>query len=194
MPLAPPLAASARSLLVAGLPTVAHPAERAAVITIKIATVTRTPRAPSKQPHRTEEYRPKASDTLTIRREAEAELDRVPGAPIIAVSTARGTAKERDLMPKGMLVGLSGLVLLAGATLAWNADAATLNGVSSLPALVHSYSPVEKTGRCVCGPRGCACGPRRGWGFVRSEPWWGRPGALGRRQCWWRRGVQVCHW
>jgi hypothetical protein len=95
VPLAPPLAASARSLLVAGLPTVAHPAERAAVITIKIATVTRTPRAPSKQPHRTEEYRPKASDTLTIRREAEAELDRVPGAPIIAVSTARGTAKER---------------------------------------------------------------------------------------------------
>ena len=97
-------------------------------------------------------------------------------------------------MPKRMLVGLSGLVLLTGATLAWNADAATLNGVSSLPALVHNYSPVEKTGRCVCGPRGCACGPRRGWGWVRSEPWWGRPGALGRRQCWWRRGVKVCHW
>ena len=38
MPVAPPLAASARSLLVAGLPTVSHPAERAAVITIKIAT------------------------------------------------------------------------------------------------------------------------------------------------------------
>ena len=67
MPVAPPLAASARSLLVAGLPTVAHPAERAAVITIKIATVTRTPRAPSKQPHRTEEYRPKVlPDTLTL--------------------------------------------------------------------------------------------------------------------------------
>ena len=55
-------------------------------------------------------------------------------------------------MPKRTLVGLSGLVLLTGATLAWNADAATLNGVSSLPALVHSYSPVEKTSRCVCGP------------------------------------------
>ena len=67
MPVAPPLAASARSLLVAGLPTVSHPAERAAVITIKIATVTRTPRAPSKQPHRTEEYRPKVlPDTLTL--------------------------------------------------------------------------------------------------------------------------------
>ena len=60
MPGAPPLAASARSLLVAGLPTVSHPAERAAVITIKIATVTRTPRAPLKQPHRTEEYCSKA--------------------------------------------------------------------------------------------------------------------------------------
>ena len=60
MPGAPPLAASARSLLVAGLPTVSHPAERAAVITIKVATVTRTPRAPLKQPHRTEEYRSKA--------------------------------------------------------------------------------------------------------------------------------------
>ena len=61
-------------------------------------------------------------------------------------------------MPKRTLVGLSGLVLLTGATLAWNADAATLNGVSSLPALVHSYSPIEKTARCVCGPRGCALG------------------------------------
>jgi hypothetical protein len=98
-------------------------------------------------------------------------------------------------MPKRTLVGLSGLVLLTGATLAWNADAATLNGVSSLPALVHSYSPIEKTARCVCGPRGCACRAwRRGWGRVRSEPWWGRPGARGPRQCWWRGGVQVCHW
>ena len=92
-------------------------------------------------------------------------------------------------MPKRMLVGLSGLVLLTGATLAWNADAATLNGVSSLPALVHSYSPVEKTGRCVCGPRGCACGPRRGWrgplGTVVGPPggFWVRASAGGAAVC-----------
>ena len=94
-------------------------------------------------------------------------------------------------MSRKMLLALAGVAALLGASPALKADAAALNGVSSLPPLVHSSSPVEAV-RCVCGPRGCACGRawRRGyWG-------WGRPGwgpGWG-RGCWWRNGVRVCRW
>jgi hypothetical protein len=67
------------------------------------------------------------------------------------------------------------LIAFAGA-LASNAQAATFAGVGSLPPLVQGYSPIE-TVRCVCGPRGCACGRRhRVW------------------RCWWHRGRRVCGW
>jgi hypothetical protein len=87
-------------------------------------------------------------------------------------------------MPRKMLFAAASVAFLLTGSFAWNADAATLNGVSSLPPLVHSYSPVEAA-RCVCGPRGCACGHawRRGWG-------WG-PGP---RRCWWRNGRRICRW
>jgi hypothetical protein len=108
---------------------------------------------------------------------------------------------------------------LAGAT-AWKADAATPIGVSNLPSLVHSSSPIE-TARWVCGPRGCArvhswrgsswaWGGGPGWrrshwagspGWRRSH-WAGSPGwrrsrwaMAGGSSCWWRSGVRVCrHW
>ena len=81
-------------------------------------------------------------------------------------------------MSRKMLFALAGVVVLLAGAHAWKADAAMPIGVSSLPPLVHSSSPV-KTARCVCGPRGCACGRawRRGyWGSGRG--WRLRPGVL----------------
>jgi len=85
-------------------------------------------------------------------------------------------------MSRKMLFAVVGLALLLTGFLAMKVDAAMLPGVGSPPPIVHSYSPVEPV-RCVCGPRGCACGPawRSGWGW-------------GPRRCWWRRGVRVCRW
>ena len=60
-------------------------------------------------------------------------------------------------MSRKMLFALAGVAVLLAGSVAWKADAAAPIGVSSLPPLVHSSSPVE-TVRCVCGPRGCACG------------------------------------
>src|SRR6516162_10329110 len=57
-------------------------------------------------------------------------------------------------MSRKMLFALAGVIVLLAGSPAWKADAAALSGVSSLPPLVHSSSPVE-TVRCVCGPRGC---------------------------------------
>jgi hypothetical protein len=110
-------------------------------------------------------------------------------------------------MSRKMLFALAGVVVLLAGAHAWKADAAMPIGVSSLPPLVHSSSPVE-TARCVCGPRGCACG--RAWrrGYWGSGPGWRRahwgwgPGwqqgywgpAWGARRCWWRGGVRVCRW
>jgi|307.fasta_scaffold64465_4 hypothetical protein len=92
-------------------------------------------------------------------------------------------------MSRKMLFALAGVAVLLAGSPAWKADAAAPIGVSSLPPLVHSSSPVE-TARCVCGPRGCACG--RAWrrGYWGRGPGWG----WGPRRCWWRGGVRVCRW
>jgi hypothetical protein len=66
------------------------------------------------------------------------------------------------------------LTFLALFGTALRAEASTLTGLSGLPNLTHSSSPVESV-RCVCGPRGCAC-HRRVW------------------RCWWHRGRRVCGW
>ena len=60
-------------------------------------------------------------------------------------------------MSRKMLFALAGVAVLLAGSPAWKADAAAPIGVSSLPPLAHSSSPVEAA-RCVCGPRGCACG------------------------------------
>jgi len=92
-------------------------------------------------------------------------------------------------MSRKCFFALVGVFVLFAGSPAWKADAAALSGVSSLPPLVHSSSPVE-TVRCVCGPRGCACG--RAWrrGYWGRGPGWG----WGPRRCWWRGGVRVCRW
>jgi hypothetical protein len=54
-------------------------------------------------------------------------------------------------MSRKMLFALAGVAVLLAGSPAWKADAAAPIGVSSLPPLVHSSSPVE-TARCVCGP------------------------------------------
>jgi hypothetical protein len=110
-----------------------------------------------------------------------------------------GCARRRMAMTKTMLAALAGLAFLLTGSLVSKANATPLSGVGTLPPLVHSYSPVENV-RCVCGPRGCACGRawRRGyWGW---GPRWGWGGPYWRhrhwhhRRCWWRRGVRVCRW
>jgi hypothetical protein len=81
-------------------------------------------------------------------------------------------------MPKRMLVGLSGLILLTGATLAFNANATPSVVVGSTLA----SSPIQNVA-CACGPYRCACGHpyyRRGY---YAAPY---------RRCWWRAGVRVC--
>ena len=48
----------------------------------------------------------------------------------------------------GKMLFAAAVALLLTGSLAWKADAAMVNGVSSLPPLVHSYSPVEAA-RCA---------------------------------------------
>jgi hypothetical protein len=69
------------------------------------------------------------------------------------------------------------MVIVFAGGLASNAEAATMGGVGGLSSLANGYSPVQ-TVRCVCGPRGCACGRHRG------RVW----------RCWWHRGRRVCGW
>jgi hypothetical protein len=90
-------------------------------------------------------------------------------------------------MSRKCFFALVGVFVLFAGSPAWKADAAALSGVSSLPPLVHSSSPVE-TVRCVCGPRGCACG--RAW----RRGYWGWGPGWGARRCFWRGGVRVCRW
>jgi hypothetical protein len=47
-------------------------------------------------------------------------------------------------------------ILVAG-SIAWKAEATTLNGAGALAPLAKNYSPAENIG-CVCGPYRCACG------------------------------------
>jgi len=81
-------------------------------------------------------------------------------------------------MPKAMLVASMAVFLLLGGTVVSTAHATPLAGATTLPSTAHTYSPVELA-RCVCGPRGCACG--RVW---KRRHW----------RCWRVRGRRVCGW